>query len=630
MDNIPDMDNESIAKVKPGGNKPSASPSEESKDEPSKKPVEESKDKQSDAPKTDNKPKDAVKEENDEEAEKQAKKDKKKSSPTEMVKDGVKNAEIVSGAEKVAILTKLFMMLKNMAAIASAAVQSFLGNAINAVMGVVHGITGFVSGGISAISAFFGTTATIATVAVSGVTGIAVIGIVAVVINVNASSHAMRSDNVYDCGTDVKTAISSAAPTDVSAQQKEVVKKIYDVFKQKGLADYNIAGIVGNWTQESGLDPTCVEGLESEMFNATAPDKVAALNDLSDFTQNTLFPMYHRQSYRINETGYVAADGKYYCGIGLGQWTADRAKMLIDYAKGANKSWMDEGVQLAFAIAPADKGGDPSSTTFNSWADEASPESAAMTFLTKWEGINNHTGPERGAAATTWATEFASWQVDTNYANSIISMSGSVQANASDNAVSNATSKCSDNSNVSTNADNSSLASAAVSYAYATRNEGLGNNGTELYQSLHQSIFPGDEFYQSCDRSVAVGVRWSGTDDSFPAGPVQTILSYLSTSPKWQQIPSSGSTDGLQPGDVLIRPDGEHIIMYVGNEAVKAKYPDDPDTYCIVSGSLNERSPGCDNWDSSYGSYTVFRNIQKESSSQYTNASTSSSVVVNK
>lgn len=625
MDNMSDMNNESIPRVKPGGDKPSASSSEESDDKPVKEPNKE----QSDPPKSDDKPKDAMKEENDEEAKEQAKKD-KKSSPTNMVKDGVRNAEIVSGAEKVAIMAKIFMMLKNMAAIVSAAVQSFLGNAINAVMGVVHSVMGFVSSGIGAISAFFGTTATIATVAVSGVTGVVVIGVVVVAINAVASGNAMRSDNTYDCGTDVQTAISSAAPTDVSAQQEDVVKKLYSVFKQKGLADYNIAGIVGNWTQESGLDPTCVEGLESEMFNATAPDKVAALNDLSDFTQNTLFPMYHRQSYRINEAGYVAADGKYYCGIGLGQWTADRAKMLIDYAKGANKSWMDEGVQLAFAIAPADKGGDPKSTTFDSWADEASPESAAMTFLTKWEGINNHTGPERGAAATTWATEFASWQVDTNYANSIISMSGSVQANASDNAVSNATSKCSDNSNVSTNADNSSLASASVSYAYATRNEGLGNNGTELYQSLHQSIFPGDEFYQSCDRSVAVGVRWSGTDDSFPAGPVQTILSYLSTSPKWQQIPSSGSTDGLQPGDVLIRPDGEHIIMYVGNEAVKAKYPDDPDTYCIVSGSLNERSPGCDNWDSSYGSYTVFRNIQKESSSQYTNASTSSSVVVNK
>ena len=49
-----------------------------------------------------------------------------------------------------------------------------------------------------------------------------------------------------------------------------------------------------------------------------------------------------------------------------------------------------------------------------------------------------------------------------------------------------------------------------------------------------------------------------------------------------------------------------------------------------MSGSFGQRSPGCDNWDASYNDYLVFRNVQKESSSKYTNAATSSSLVVNK
>ncbi|MDQ9831371.1 hypothetical protein RFX70_21560, partial [Acinetobacter baumannii] len=42
------------------------------------------------------------------------------------------------------------------------------------------------------------------------------------------------------------------------------------------------------------------------------------------------------------------------------------------------------------------------------------------------------------------------------------------------------------------NSDNSSIANAAVSFAYETTDEGRGNNGTELFQRVHDYIWPGE------------------------------------------------------------------------------------------------------------------------------------------
>ena len=89
-------------------------------------------------------------------------------------------------------------------------------------------------------------------------------------------------------------------------------------------------------------------------------------------------------------------------------------------------------------------------------------------------------------------------------------------------------------------------------------------------------------FYASCDMAVAVTVRYSGVDKNFEYNGTPNIFRYFDGSGKsrWNLIGTFdrsshiSSIGNLQPGDVLIagQPHG-HIFVYVGNKAVKKKYP---------------------------------------------------------
>lgn len=529
----------------------------------------------------------------------------------------------VGTAARAAYLMKLWMWLKSLLSMMGQLIQSVIVAIVNAIMTVVQTVAAIATTVATAIGVGVGVVAAGAAVIAFG----GVIVVVAIVTNAVVSENAVRSDTIsYNCEEDVSLAVDGANIADVSGLTLRNAQLAYSVFHELGLPDYNIAGILGNWSHESGIDSTGVEGIHGEPYSVTSPKKASALADLHSYTVNELFANYAKKDKSINRDAYMAG-GKYYPGLGLAQWTGPRAKMLMDFAAAADMEWSDLGLQLAFAIAPTSSGGDTCSDFFTSWGEEASPESATRKFMADWEVISDSSGELREQAAAMWATEFVAWEIDVEYADSIIGTANAVQVDATNQAVADAIDKCLDNE-IST-AENGSLAQAAVSYAYATQAEGDGNNGTELYQTLHDAIFPDDPHYQSCDRGVATAVLWSGTDDSFPKGPCGSILSYLLTSSKWKKITNSGTIEGLEPGDILIRADDSvsHVIMYVGNEAVKEKFPEASDTACIVSASLDTRSPGVSHWytgTTGYDTYHVFRNIQKESNPKYTDAAKSS------
>ncbi|MGH4001220.1 MAG: phage tail tip lysozyme, partial [Pseudonocardiaceae bacterium] len=55
-----------------------------------------------------------------------------------------------------------------------------------------------------------------------------------------------------------------------SEQTLANAKSVYGVFRRWGMPEENIAGILGNWSQESGIDPTAVEGIGTEPFRVGA------------------------------------------------------------------------------------------------------------------------------------------------------------------------------------------------------------------------------------------------------------------------------------------------------------------------------------------------------------------------
>lgn len=432
-----------------------------------------------------------------------------------------------------------------------------------------------------------------------------------------------------DC-PEVKKGSVEAGAVDTNAAMEANARKIYSIFKSYGLNDECIAGILGNMTVEGSIDPTTVEGVYDEPYQI-GPKKQGAVDSLDSYTTGTLFGLYASSGISINQSAYQASDGKYYAGIGLVQWTGPAAYQLLSVGSGTGQAWYSMEYQLAYMLSDAHY----RPGFFADWKANLSTSvsDGCYHFSAGYEGNTVMAQAERQAAAADWFSKMSSWSVDTAYYDSVLNLSKSMGGAAADTAKGQAAKNC--NSSLGAY-DNSSIASAAVSYAYATQDEGLGNNGTALYQRVHENIFPGDSYFMSCDRSVACAVRWSGSDDDFPAGPTDTQYDHMIASPKWESVGMAGnlSASDLQPGDIFIL-DG-HVFMYVGTEAVQAVHADKADPASdSVSGSLDERSPGCgtdassilsrggEDW-SGRGQYEVFRCVQPDHSELYKDAGKSS------
>lgn len=531
-------------------------------------------------------------------------------------------------------------LLQQGAAAVVGAVPTFLAAIGNAIVAGAHAVGGFIASigsaiisGISAVAsgiastlAIGGTAAAVMTFTMFGGVGIAAVVLVGGVIL--SATDQKYDGTVSDCAASVKAVQAEAAEIDANAVMMENAKKIYSVMKTFGLSDEQIAGMLGNWQIESGVDPTTIEGIYDETQNIQGPKHQAAMKDWDTYVRGTLSKKYAGHDYTQN-SGYLASNGKKYPGIGLAQWTGGSAMKFLDFAKSLNKDWWTIDYQLSYMLAqgaPTERFGKqfwPKFKEFKGSAGEAS-----TWFAKYFEGNTKMAIPKRAEAAEKWLAQEKSWSVDSSYGNSIIGMAKELGDVATDGAVADKLRSCVR----AMKYDNSTLANAAVSYAYETKDEGRGNNGTPLYRRLHEVIWPGDQYFQSCDRGVSTAVRWSGTDEEFPKGDTREQLSYMTTSDKWKKIGSTGSMtmDQLQPGDVFCLKG--HVFMYVGHDAVAAKYPNTGPKIDSVSASLNMRSPGCGNdsndiierlhgqdW-SHRGEYQVFRCVKPDKGTKYKDA----------
>lgn len=459
---------------------------------------------------------------------------------------------------------------------------------------------------------------------------------------------------------------------ELDADKEESAKFIYSIFRSDGFNNASIAGILANIDIESGLDPSAIEGIFSE-YGFLGTKKAEALLSMSNYTENILFPKYVDSGVSINRDGYKATDNEgntvYYCGMGLAQWTAGNALTLLNAAETLSMDWYNRDFQLAYMLSdcmyrpdffanwvndqaegltdddyddwysdytsgmtdeqillldPGTVSSDWESDKEESWID-AARESGAK-FAHDYEG-NTASDEDRKNAAEEWYNIIKDWddtQVNNEFVDSIVALATDLGGIVEFVEIQNAQYRCL-NGNVF---DNSSLAAAAVSLAWPTREQSF-NNGTNLYQVVHDGIFPTDYIYKACDRSMATAVRWSGTDDQYPVGNTNEQFRYLEASSKWEKVGSASSLsmDDLQPGDIFIL--NGHTFMFVGESAIQAAYMNEAKPGSdSVSGSLNDRSPGCDTSSSSIinrggedwenrGIYQVFRCIEPDNSSTY-------------
>lgn len=418
-----------------------------------------------------------------------------------------------------------------------------------------------------------------------------------------------------DADDDCVVSVDTAETIELGQTEKEIATEIYTFLNKYGFTDVQIAGILGNWSAESGIDPTGVETVYNEPYQI-GPKKQRIIN--AGYILDSIEPDYVRRFPKLK--------GKI-CGIGLGAWTFGRNVSLREYAKAMSEQgetdyppdeWWHTDVQLGFMVTSDDAHMDWLLNKYK--AMDGTPTAMAQAFLTKWEGgrwTNDAShADKRASAAQKYFSMIQSGDLVANTETGS-KLLDDVLAGASCqlSPITNQANACSSrNGNYATAIDNSSAAEAAASYALPTREAAYHSNGSQAYQEIIQKAGQTAN-YQSCDRSVAAAIHVSHTDDSYPWGDTSVQYKYLCEASNWKEIQWNGDKSQLLPGDVLIITRGErgtgngHTVIFVGKDIIKKHFPKDFQSQEIVSGSLHQYSPHIGNFYDELKKYHCFRHV---------------------
>ena len=189
------------------------------------------------------------------------------------------------------------------------------------------------------------------------------------------------------------------------------VESLWKYFKTMGYPDPVIAGILGCWQAESGINAKRVEWDTSNAFKSTIGTYDNAATDRSAMDKFTLklFDQYAAQGKSIKRSAYYESGtegvGHMYPGLGLAQWTGGRGKALIDFAKSKNMPWYNHAVQLAYM--DHEMKNDPYYKNGYSHISQATtPEEGARLFCKWYEGYTGDLG-ERPKAAKKFYDTYA-------------------------------------------------------------------------------------------------------------------------------------------------------------------------------------------------------------------------------
>lgn len=456
--------------------------------------------------------------------------------------------------------------------------------------GAISGFTGGV------VSQKVGATLVAVTLGTAGVGGAGMIAN-----NMLVAQNTVLDDGVFNCEDLVDDTMNKNSMDGSNVDEDKEMEKhaefIFSVFKSWGMSNENIAGVLGNWSVESGLDPSSIETIFDERF-FIGPKKQAAID--ADLKIEAIDADYARR--------YPAID---VAGAGYGAWTNGRMTELMDFAEEKGRDWYDPELQLAYSVSK-----DSSAELMRKFIANEVPgtdtvEGATMAFLTKWEGINDGSGGKRTEWAKKWYAKMGNWKANDALADSILKLADTSMSKANKKANQEAMKDCLPTAKTGGNED---AAKAALTFAWSNEDKGRGNDGTDIYRFLHDEVLENDPWYASCDRTVATAVRWSGSDDEFHPGGTEAQLQYLLTSDKWESIPPDSTHKSYEPGDIMIKIG--HVLMFVGEDNVKevwgSKAPAGAD---VVSGSCNDRSPGTGLDNSAYTH--TFRLKKPESNSKF-------------
>lgn len=157
----------------------------------------------------------------------------------------------------------------------------------------------------------------------------------------NANSNPNQKTNVPTSNTDNITGNEGT--------EDEKVKLITEICKKycPEANAFGIAGMLGNFAHESGIDPTNFEAKAYWDSTTSGPSWQDEPTVENVFGSWSAFSALYGIS--LNEGAYLAG-GKHYMGLGLGQWTGPRAKALVDWCNSKGLQWWTCKGQMEFAF----------------------------------------------------------------------------------------------------------------------------------------------------------------------------------------------------------------------------------------------------------------------------------------
>lgn len=348
---------------------------------------------------------------------------------------------------------------------------------------------------------------------------IATIGVIA------ATQTFGRNENADGCIADSSTGqvggVDAEASADLTATANSIAgwmtSTSFNFLGGKPMTPDQAFAIIGNWSQESSLNPAIVQN------GAAGPGASNA------------------------EIAAISGGGK---AAGLAQWDGGRRTALANFATAQGGIWSDINIQLKYFQFELD-GWEGTNLASGGFGDPGkSLEELTEIFESKFERAGIPAMENRIAAAKKYRATFNGGYTPQT-GGSCLTDSINVQA----------------------------IVDLAIQFSWPTRAQAVVSGGDSFgvnnvkpeYKAgkekvLSQGIGPTDTaatLYASCDRFVATVMRLT-VDPNIPWGDTGTQYQYLKNSPLWQEY---NNRSEAQPGDIWMTTAPGHVIIYVGDVA---------------------------------------------------------------
>ncbi len=234
----------------------------------------------------------------------------------------------------------LLQFLQMLQAMATKAI-AYVGGLWSAISGAV---VGAFQGAIAMVSSALGISAMVSAVGVISTVVVASATVVATVVSNVSTDNIMKSDTTVVCIPDTTAVGDSTLEWEASGEShvmyQENLEKAWSVMTEIGFDKKPLAAILGNFSAESGLDPTNIETIFGEAYEV-GPKTAAAVD--ADFDMGIINPAYQRRFPGVKRAG-----------VGISQWSNGRNKTFIEYAK-EHGDWFDIGIQFRYMLEADNK-----------------------------------------------------------------------------------------------------------------------------------------------------------------------------------------------------------------------------------------------------------------------------------